>query len=297
MSEHVEVADDWRLRLQTLVEAPRFQRTIIVLILINAAVLGMETSPSVMAQAGTWLVAIDRVILAVFVAEIALRLAAYRARRFFRDPWSVFDFVVVAVALIPASETFSVIRALRVLRVLRLLSVVPRMRAVVEGLLKAIPGLASIIALLAIIFYVAAVMATNLFGKDFPDWFGSLGASFYSLFQVMTLESWSMGIARPVMEVYPYAWAFFVPFILVATFTVLNLFIAVVVNAMQGARHESEAHTDAVITAVTHEEAERLHGEIGRLRVEIADLREVILRHAVPPPAISPPTEPNSAPG
>jgi voltage-gated sodium channel len=140
-------------------------------------------------------------------------------------------------------------------------------------------------------------MATNLFGKDFPDWFGSLGASLYSLFQVMTLESWSMGIARPVMEVYPYAWAFFVPFILVATFTVLNLFIAVVVNAMQGAQHESETHTDAVITAATHEEAERLRGEIVRLREEIADLRRAILQQA-PPRAADPSTaEPESAPG
>jgi voltage-gated sodium channel len=297
MNEPGNGADGWRPRLQALVEATSFQRTIIALILVNAVVLGLETSPSVMAQVGTWLIAVDRIILAVFVVEIAMRLGAYGARRFFRDPWSVFDFLVVAVALVPASETFSVIRALRVLRILRLISAVPRMRAVVEGLLRAIPGLASIVALLAILFYVAAVMATNLFGKDFPDWFGTIGASLYSLFQVMTLESWSMGIARPVMEVYPYAWAFFVPFILVATFTVLNLFIAVVVNAMQGAQHEAEAHTDAVITAATHEEAERLRGEIGRLREDIAALRQEILRLASSGPAALPVREPNPVSG
>jgi voltage-gated sodium channel len=171
-----------------------------------------------------------------------------------------------------------VVRALRVLRVLRLISAAPKMRAVVEALLSAIPGLASIVALLAILFYVGAVMATNLFGEAFPEWFGTIGHSLYTLFQVMTLESWSMGIVRPVMEVYPYAWVFFVPFILVATFTILNLFIAVVVNAMQGPQREAEARTDALLTSVTRDEGALLRAEIGLLRQELAELRELIVR-------------------
>ena len=145
---------------------------------------------------------------------------------FWRDAWSVFDFAVVAIALLPATGPLAVLRALRVLRVLRLLTMVPSMRRVVGALLAAIPGLGSIALVLLIIYYVFAVIATKLFAATHPEWFGDLGRSLYTLFQIMTLESWSMGIARPVMENFPYAWAFFVPFILVATFTVLNLFNA-----------------------------------------------------------------------
>ena len=211
----------WRGRLGAWVESSRIQRFLIALIVVNAVILGMETSPSLMARWGELLVALDRIILAVFVVEIAIRLVAH-GPRFFRDPWSVFDFAVVAIALVPASGPFAVLRALRVLRVLRLLTMVPSMRRVVAGLLSAIPGLGSVFAILMLIFYVASVIATQLFAEKFPDWFGSIGASAYTLFQIMTLESWSMGIARPVMEAFPYAWIFFVLFILIATFTMLE---------------------------------------------------------------------------
>ena len=212
---------------------------------------------------------LDRLVLGIFVIELAMRIVAH-GRNFFRDGWNLFDFFVVGVAVIPGTENFSVLRALRVLRVLRLTSVVPRMRRVIGALLESLPGLGSVVAILALIFYVAGVMATQIFGDEFPDWFGTLGRSLYSLFQIMTLESWSMGIVRPVMEVYPYAWAFFVPFILVATFTMLNLFIAVVVNAMQSRYHEMEAeHAEAA-----HVERVNLLTEIKALRVEIQELKE-----------------------
>ena len=147
---------------------------------------------------------------------------------------------IVATSLVPGAGNISVLRALRVLRVLRVVSAAPRMRRVVEGLVLALPGIGSVFLLMGLLFYIAAVMATNLFGPSFPDWFGTLGRSGYSLFQIMTLESWSMGIVRPVMEVYPLAWLFFVPFILLATFAVMNLLIGLIVNSMQDA-HESEA--------------------------------------------------------
>ena len=159
------------------------------------------------------------------------------------------------------------------LRVLRLLTVVPSMRRVVGGLLAAIPGLSSIAAVLGLMFYVFAVIASKLFGATFPDWFGNLGLSLYTLFQVMTLESWSMGIVRPVMEVYPYAWAFFIPFILMATFTMLNLFIGVIVSAMQSFTETDKAETVAAVDqARAHIEAD-LHTEVRALRDEIAALR------------------------
>jgi voltage-gated sodium channel len=263
---------DSRARLGAWLQSPAIQNGIIGLILLNAVVLGLETSGSVMAAFGPQLVLLDRALLAVFVLEIALRLWVHRLA-FFRDPWSVFDFLVVAIALVPASGPFAVLRALRVLRVLRLLTVVPSMRRVVGGLLAAIPGLSSIAAVLGLMFYVFAVIASKLFGAEFPDWFGNLGRSLYTLFQVMTLESWSMGIVRPVMEVYPYAWAFFLPFILMATFTMLNLFIGVIVSAMQSFAEDDKAETVAAVDqARAHIEAD-LHAELRALREEIAALR------------------------
>ncbi len=199
---------DWlRLRLRNWVECARFQNAIVALIVINAVLLGLETWPAAMAAAGDLIIAIDRAILGVFVVELIARFYVHRFG-FWRDPWRVFDFFVVAIALIPATGSFAVLRALRVLRVLRLLTMMPSMRRVVGALLSAIPGLGSIGAVLLIIYYVFAVLATNLFAVVYPEWFGNIGRSLYTLFQIMTLESWSMGIARPVMENFPYAWIF-----------------------------------------------------------------------------------------
>lgn len=248
---------------------------ILALIIVNAIILGLETSPAAMQAWGPALLTLDKAILAVFVVEIVLRIAAHRGA-FFRDAWSVFDLSVVAIALVPASGPFAVLRALRVLRVLRILTIVPSMRRVVGGLLAAIPGLGSIAAVLGLIFYVFAVIATKLYGTDFPDWFGTLGGSLYTLFQVMTLESWSMGIVRPVMELFPHAWAFFIPFILVATFTMLNLFIGVIVSAMQSFTDADKAETIAAVDeARDHIEAD-LHSEVRALRGEIAELRTLL---------------------
>jgi voltage-gated sodium channel len=254
--------------LLRLVESPRFQRLITGLIIVNAIMLGLETSDAVMARVGDALVAADRVIVAVFVLEILAKIAVYR-RDFLRDPWNLFDFTVIGLSILPATNAFSVFRAFRVLRVLRLVSAVPSMRQVVLGLLNAIPGMATTAGLLLLAFYVFAVIATELFGRTFTDWFGTLGASMYSLFQIMTLESWSMGIVRPVMEVYPWAWAFFVPFIIVTSFAVLNLFVAIIVNAMSA---EAVAET----TASAHADTERVLEEIAALRVQIADLSDVL---------------------
>ena len=262
-------------RVRDWVEQALVQRAVMALIVINAIILGLETEAAVMAAWGDILIAVDRVILGVFVVEILLRIFAHRLA-FFRDPWSLFDFAVVAIALVPASGPFAVLRALRVLRVLRILTLVPSMRRVVGALLSSIPGLSSIAAVLLLLFYVFAVIATNLFGSSHPQWFGSLGESLYTLFQIMTLESWSMGIVRPVMQVHPQAWMFFVVFILIATFTMLNLFIAIIVNAMHSFTEDETRETrDAVSDARDHIEAD-LHREIGALRDEIAELRQLL---------------------
>lgn len=262
----------WRERLLRLVENRHFTRTITVLIVINAVLLGLETVPSVMTTWGPAIAAADAAILAVFVVEIALRMGAH-GRSFWRDPWSLFDVAVVGVALFPDTGSLSVLRALRILRVLRLVSMVPRLRRVVETLLRSLPGMGSIALLLIMLFYVFAVMATKLFGQSFPDWFGSIGQSMYSLFQIMTLESWSMGIVRPVMEVHPWAWAFFVPFILIVSFAVLNLFIAVVVDSMQQVHQEEHDSLMHDADELARRESEALHNDIRALRDEVAALR------------------------
>ncbi len=275
-------------RLRTVIESQGFQSFITGVIIVNAATIGLETSKSAMAAAGGLLFVLDLAALAIFIVEISAKLFVYRLS-FFRNPWNVFDFTIVAVALVPAGEGISVLRALRILRALRLISMVPQMRLVVQALLSAIPAMGSVIALLALIFYVAAVMATKLFGADFPEWFGTVGASLYTLFQIMTLESWSMGIARPVMEVHPYAWAFFVPFILIITFAVLNLFIAIVVNAMANAAAAEEGSpagdeaggqssilTGQVETEAGRAEREQLLQEVILLRREIRTLKKAL---------------------
>lgn len=262
--------------LRRVVESRIFGSLITFVIVINAITLGLETSHRAMCVAGPLLLAIDTAALWIFTFEIGLKLWVYRSR-FVRDGWNVFDFAIVTLAWLPAAGPLSVLRALRIMRVLRLVSVVPQMRTVVGALFKALPGMGSILAVLVLVFYVAAVMATKLFGKDFPDLFGSIGASMYSLFQIMTLESWSMGIVRPVMEQYPAAWAFFVPFIIVTTFTVLNLFIALIVNSMQSLQAEANEslHVEAV---VAHDERELLLRRIDVLTKEVRQVRTMVQR-------------------
>lgn len=240
-----------RARLERLVTHPVFVGLVTGVILFNAVILGLETSAPLMARIGPVLVFLDSACLAFFVAELVMKLIAWRGR-FFTNGWNLFDLAVVGIALVPASQGLSVLRALRIVRLMRVVSVIPSLRRVVEGFLAALPGMGSVFVLMGVIFYVAAVIATKLFGASFPDWFGTLGASAYSLFQIMTLESWSMGIVRPVMETYPLAWLFFVPFILITTFAVMNLVVGLIVNSMQEA-HEAElsAETDAYRDDVT----------------------------------------------
>jgi voltage-gated sodium channel len=264
-----------RATLRAAIEAPCVQRFLFGVILVNAATLGLETSDRLMATAGGWLRNLDRIAISIFVVEIAVKIFVY-GPGFFRRGWNVFDFVVVGIALVPSTGFLSVLRSLRILRALRMFSLVPRLRTVVGALFDAIPGMTSIAAVLAVVFYVASVISTKLFGDAFDGWFGTVGRSMYSLFQVMTLESWSMGIVRPVMEVYPWAWAFFVPFIVATSFTVLNLFIAILVSAIQ-TQHGRERQAEMeVLRTVTQEEASSVAAEITELRRELGEIRRIL---------------------
>ena len=271
-SETIVVPKNYRLR--EFVESRAFNAFVTAVIIVNAITLGLETSPAMIASIGTMLHVADTAALWIFTAELLLKLHVYRGR-FFKDGWNIFDFAIVTIAWIPAAGPLSVLRALRIMRILRLVSIVPSMRKVVGALFGALPGMGSIVLVLMLVFYIAAVMATNLFGEHFPDFFGNVGASMFSLFQIMTLESWSMGIVRPVMDVYPHAWAFFVPFIIVTSFTVLNLFIALIVNSMQSLNAETadEIHEEAEIA---HDEREALSRQISELSDEIRKLRRQV---------------------
>ena len=260
----------WREKLARFVESAPVQTTIIALIVLNAITLGLETSAAVMREIGPLLIALDRIFLTIFVIEIAVRITAH-GLRFFRDAWNVFDFLVVGIALMPATGQLSVLRALRVLRVLRLLSVVPQMRRVVGALLSAVPGLAAIGVILLLLFYVFAVIATNLFGTDFAKWFGSLGASMYTLFEIMTLEGWAQ-IAREVMKVFPYAWVFFVLYILTATFTMLNLFIGVIVSVIHSEHEEEMKEAEEAVISAKDEAVAAIHADVQALRQELREL-------------------------
>jgi voltage-gated sodium channel len=267
-------AETPRARVAALVCSAAFQRAVTGLILLNAVTLGLETSGTVMERWGGALHALDAVLLYLFTGELALRLFAHRAR-FFRDPWSLFDLVVVGIAWMPATGALSVLRALRVLRVLRLISAVPSLRNVVEAMLGALPGMGSIVLLMALIFYVFAVMATKLFGEGMEEQFGTLGASFFTLFQLMTLDDWA-NIVKPAMEQVPLALLFFMPFIVLSTFVVLNLFIGVIVESIQTLREERSAPERAVEAAEEGQERAEIHtilAEVRALRAEVAALR------------------------
>lgn len=254
--------------LSRLVANPRFEAAIIALIVINAVILAMETSPEIMAEWGPLLLTLDSIILGIFVVEITLRFIA-DPKGFWRDPWRIFDLTIIAIALLPATGPLAVLRAFRILRILRLVAAVPAMRRVVTGLLNALPGMGSIVMLLGLIFFVFSVISTKLFQEAFPEWFGTLGASAYTLFQIMTLESWSMGIVRPVMDAFPWAWMLFVPFIVMTAFAVLNLFIGVIVDAMQS-QASAEAHDER---EAMREDTQAILAELKAVRAELEMLK------------------------
>ncbi len=264
-------------RVANFVENVYFSRFIIVVIIINAVTLGLETDAGTMAVAGQFLSWIDNIALSIFIVEICLKLFIYRFS-FFRQGWNVFDFLIIGIAIIPSIGPLSVLRALRILRVLRLVSVVPQMRRVISALLHSIPGMASIMAVLLIIFYVSAVLVTKLFGLPSSDphlqeIFGSVGASMYTLFEVMTLENWSEGVVRPAMESYPYAWAFFIPFIIMTSFAVLNLFIGIIVDAMNFIHDHPE---EVGVEPAPFMSDPVVHKELAHMRAELAEIKALL---------------------
>lgn len=265
---------------ERFIERPFVRDTIMALIVINAIVLGILTYSE---QLPGWLVAvlnvIDMAVTFIFVAEIALKLFVYRLQ-FFKLGWNWFDFVVVGVSMIPGGSAFNVLRALRVLRLLRLLHFIPTMKRITEALLTALPGMGAILAILGLVFYVSVVMATYLFsGSQNTENFNSLGASALTMFEVLTMEGWN-GHMRDLLDEYPWAWAFFIPFILFTVWAILNLFTAVIVDSLQDSALEKMLDAEEKISdeLVAQESQEMMrHREllslIGDLRAEVQALK------------------------
>ena len=263
--------------LRAFIESSMFTRLVIAVIVINGFILGLQTYqglPSIVLTSLSW---IDSFCLVFFVVELVVKLAVYRGK-FFEESWNIFDLVVVLVALIPAAGPLSILRAFRILRVLRLVSSVQSFRRVVASLFIALPGAGAVFGILAIIFYVSSVISTSLFGAAFPEWFGTLGSSMYSLFQIMTLESWSMGIVRPVMVVYPNAWIFFVSFITITSFTVLNLFIGIIVDAIETVKEQEtnslkrEEESQAIVSEL-QKDLEAAHKKLDQIIIQTLNSR------------------------
>ena len=252
-----------------IVEARWFEPWMIGLILFNGVLIGLETSRGVVEQYGDWLHLGNDIILGVFIIEVVLKLAAVAPRfgLYFGNGWNLFDFTVVVLSLIPATGEFALVaRLIRVLRVLRLVSAVPQLRLVVATLVRSIPSMGHVIMLMSILFYIYAVTGFHLFHEHDAERWGTLGAALLTLFQMVTLEGW-VEVMDTALEAHPWSWVYFVSFILIGTFVMLNLFIAVVINNLDASK---AAELEELRDPVTHEE---VLDELKRTRDALASLQ------------------------
>ena len=265
-----------------IVYSRQVQTVVTICIILNSIQLGLDTSKWWSANMGRISDISDNIFIWIFAAEVLLKLLSDK-HRFFFSSWNIFDFIVVAISFLPGNGVFSILRAFRIFRTFRLLNKFQRLRLITESLISSIPSIGWICMLLVLWFYICSVIATNLFRNEFPAWFGSIPRSMYSLFQIMTLESWSMGIVRPVMREYPYAWMFFVPFIIFATYTVMNLFIGILVSAIsdvqEAKKNAEQAEREGTPSSVEQRILDELHfmrSELQSLKEENADLKAAL---------------------
>lgn len=269
--------DEFRDKLGTIVDHYFVQRFIVFVLFLNAITLGLDTNPEIMGEYGDLIDQINAIIPIIFVVEVGTRWFA-RGSRFFKETWNVFDVVIISISFLPSGSAFSAIRALRILRVLHVISLVPRMRHVVAAMIRSLPQIGSILALLLIVSYIASVIVTHLYGIEYPELFGSIGRSMLTMFQLMTLEGWAAEIVRPVMETHPYSVFLFIPYMLMTAFAILNLFTAVLVDSMQILQQNysyerSEQQTAQVITDELLEvkaDLQALTRELKQMRVALA---------------------------
>ena len=241
---------------QRMVEARWFEPAMIGLILFNGVLIGLETSKEFVASYDGWLHLGNDIILAIFIVEAALKITAVAPRfsLYFGNGWNLFDFTIIVLSLLPATEEFALVaRLIRVLRVLRLVSALPQLRLIVATLVRSIPGMGHVLILMSIIFYIYAVTGYHLFHEHDPEHWGTLGASLLTLFGIVTLEGW-VQVMETALELHAWAWVYFVSFVLIGTFVMLNLFIAVVINNLEASK---AAELEELREPVTHDEVLR----------------------------------------
>lgn len=227
--------------ISKIVNSRAFEYSIIGLILINAVILGLETNPELVKNYNGWFVWLNNIILTVFIIEAILKITAVAPRfsKYFGDGWNLFDFTVVVVSLIPATGEYAMIaRLARLLRVARLISTIPELRLIISTLVRSIPSIGNVLLLMGVIFYIYAVAGYHLFHSHDPEHWRNLGISLLTLFRVVTLEDWT-DVMYKAMELHPLFWIYFVSFVAIGTFVIINLFIAVVLNNLEEAKQES----------------------------------------------------------
>lgn len=272
--------------LRKIVDGNVFQGIILFVIVFNSVIMGIETIKDLPAGAVSALATINMVCLIIFIVEIIVKLLAY-GLDYFKDPWNWFDVIIVGVSMASGLAFMSAFRAVRVLRVLKslkalrgtkLIGHVRKLQIIIDAIVKSIPSIGWTGVLLLLIYYIFALIGVNLFGEAFPDWFGTIGKAMYTLFQVMTLESWSMGISRPVMAEFSYAWAYFVPFVLLSSFVVMNVVVGIVVNAISevAAASAEDEKAEAGETASSEVSREDLLKEMHALREHLDRLEKTL---------------------
>ncbi len=271
--------------VRKVVDHKAFQGFILFIIIFNSVVMGIETITGLPDKVVLVLGLFNNICLWIFIIEMLLKFLAY-GMDYFKDPWNWFDMVIIGTSLISALPFMAALRAFRVLRVLRSLKALRSMRLVssihhlqiiLVAIVRSVPSILWTGLLMILIYYIFALIGVNLFGEAFPDWFGTVGKAMYTLFQVMTLESWSMGISRPVMEVYSAAWLYFVPFVLISSFIVMNVVVGIVVNSIsevtaEDTKRVQEEESEENVEAETDEE------RIKALTKEVKEMREMLAR-------------------
>ncbi len=262
---------------ERIVNSPFFEYFIIALILTSGAILGLRTVPNIADEFGNLMTWGNRVILAIFVIEAALKMLALspKPHRYFADGWNIFDFTIIVFSLVPATGAFAMIARLgRLLRVLRLISTIEDLRLIVAALVKSIPNVGHILMLMSIIVYIYAIIGFQLFHEHDPEHWGNIGIAVLTLFEIITLEGW-IDVNAKAMELNSFAWIYFVSFVIVGTFVVVNLFIAVVINNLDRAKEESLRELEAPVSRdELLRELRATQDSLRRLETRISDLDE-----------------------
>ena len=265
-----------------IAESGRFQGVILGVILFNAIVLGLQTYEGIEDDVGSLLVTLNEICLGVFVVEVTIRILAYGPhvrgyRDFFREGWNVFDFVVIGAAFLPGlRENATLLRLVRLMRVVRIVSVLPDLRVLIRGMVRSLMPIGTMAIVGVFLMYVYGMVGWILFHEELPEQWGNIGDAMLTLFVIMTLENFPQYMGEAI-EVHPQAWIFFVSYVLLASFLVINVLIAIIINAMEGARRDEAL--DAILGS---DEGGELEADLDESGVSLTARQRAALRvHAL----------------